>query len=109
MDFSCIKFLPSSPYYSVYITWMYLVVMYIVPFTCLAAFNLRIYLQIRRANAERAQLSRVQQREIRMATMLMIVVLVFFMCNVLALVINLLEVSPPSVSAFRIQCCGTVS
>ena len=26
---------------------MYLVVMYIVPFTCLAAFNLRIYLQIR--------------------------------------------------------------
>ena len=46
----------------------------------------------RRANAERAQLSRVQQREIRMATMLMIVVLVFFMCNVLALVINLLEV-----------------
>ena len=47
MDFSCIKFLPSSPHYSVYITWMYLVVMYIVPFTCLAAFNLRIYLQIR--------------------------------------------------------------
>ena len=75
---------------------MYLVVMYIAPFTCLAAFNLRIYLQIRRANAERAQLSRVQQREIRMATMLMIVVLVFFMCNVLALVINLLEVSESS-------------
>ena len=71
---------------------MYLVVMYIVPFTCLAAFNLRIYMQIRRANTERAQLSRMQQREIRMATMLMIVVLVFFMCNVLALVINLLEV-----------------
>ena len=36
-----------SPCFSVYITWMYLVVMYIVPFTCLAAFNLRIYLQIR--------------------------------------------------------------
>ena len=78
---------------------MYLVVMYIAPFTCLAAFNLRIYLQIRRANAERAQLSRVQQREIRMATMLMIVVLVFFMCNVLALVINLLEVSESSPSS----------
>lgn len=79
-------------FFSVYITWMYLVVMYIVPFTCLAVFNLRIYLQIRKANAARAQLSRLQQREIRMATMLMIVVIVFFMCNVLALVINLLEV-----------------
>ena len=31
---------------SVYITWMYLVVMYIVPFTCLAVFNLHIYLQV---------------------------------------------------------------
>ena len=66
--------------------------MYIVPFTCLAAFNLRIYLQIRKANEERAQLSRLQQREIRMATMLMIVVMVFFVCNVLALTINILEV-----------------
>ena len=75
-----------------YITWLYLVVMYIVPFTCLAAFNLRIYLQIRKANEERAQLSRLQQREIRMATMLMIVVMVFFVCNVLALTINILEV-----------------
>ena len=82
----------SFPPFSVYITWLYLVVMYIVPFTCLAAFNLRIYLQIRKANEERAQLSRLQQREIRMATMLMIVVMVFFVCNVLALTINILEV-----------------
>eukprot|EP00095_Tigriopus_kingsejongensis_P005525 maker-scaffold282_size228295-snap-gene-1.19 protein:Tk05525 transcript:maker-scaffold282_size228295-snap-gene-1.19-mRNA-1 annotation:"fmrfamide receptor" len=81
----------NPTYISVYITWLYLVVMYIVPFTCLAAFNLRIYLQIRKANVERAQLSRVQQREIRLATMLMIVVLVFFVCNVLALIINILE------------------
>ncbi len=48
----------NETYISVYITWLYLWVMYIVPFTCLAMFNLRIYLQIRRANAERAQLSR---------------------------------------------------
>ncbi len=31
---------------SVYITWLYVVVMYIVPFTCLAAFNLKIYQQV---------------------------------------------------------------
>ena len=71
---------------------MYLVVMYIVPFTCLALFNLRIYIQIRRANMERAKLSRLQKREIGMATMLICVVIVFFACNVLALVANVLEV-----------------
>ena len=30
-------------YINVYITWLYLVVMYIVPFACLAVFNLLIY------------------------------------------------------------------
>lgn len=49
-------------------------------------------LQVRRANAERAKLSRLQQREIGMATMLLCVVIVFFVCNVLALVVNVLEV-----------------
>ena len=33
-------------YINVYITWLYLVVMYIVPFTCLAAFNLLIYHEV---------------------------------------------------------------
>ena len=82
----------NPAYIRYYITWLYVVVMYIVPFACLAAFNMLIYLQIRKANAERAQLSRLQQREIRMATMLMIVVLAFFVCNALALIINVLEV-----------------
>ena len=36
----------NPTYISVYITWLYLVVMYIVPFTCLAAFNLLIYHQV---------------------------------------------------------------
>ena len=50
--------------------------------------------QVRRANAERAKLSRLQQREIGMATMLLCVVIVFFVCNILALVVNVLEVRP---------------
>ena len=33
-------------YISVYITWLYLVVMYIVPFLCLFVFNLLIYLEV---------------------------------------------------------------
>ena len=79
-------------YISIYITWMYLVVMYIVPFVSLALLNLRIYVQIRHSTAERAKLTRHEQREIGMATMLLCVVIVFFVCNVLALVVNVLEV-----------------
>ena len=77
---------------SVYTTWMYTVVMNIFPFSCLAIFNLQIYFQIRKANQERAKLSRLQQREIGLATMLMCVVIVFFACNILAVVNNVLEV-----------------
>ena len=33
-------------YINVYITWLYLVVMYIIPFTCLAIFNLLIYKEV---------------------------------------------------------------
>ena len=80
-------------FFRVYITWMYLVVMYIVPFSLLAVLNLRIYMQVRKANQERAKLSSHQQREIGMATMLICGVIVFFACNVLALVVNVLEVS----------------
>ena len=71
---------------------MYVVVMYIVPFSLLAALNTRIYLQVRKANQERAKLSSHQQREIGMATMLICVVIVFFACNLLAFVVNVLEV-----------------
>lgn len=48
--------------------------------------------QVRRANSERARLTRLQKKEIGLATMLMVVVFVFFVCNVLALVVNILEV-----------------
>ena len=44
--------------------------------------------QVRRANSERARLTRLQKKEIGLATMLMVVVFVFFVCNVLALVVN---------------------
>lgn len=66
--------------------------MYIVPFVSLALLNWRIYIQIRRSTAERATMTRHEQREIGMATMLLGVVMVFFVCNVLALVVNVLEV-----------------
>lgn len=46
---------------------------------------------MRKANKERQRLSRLQKKEIGLATMLLIVVVVFVLCNVLALVANILE------------------
>ena len=40
----------NETYISIYITWLYLVVMYIVPFTCLAVFNFLIYMEVKKAN-----------------------------------------------------------
>ena len=71
---------------------MWSVIMYFVPFISLAVLNCRIYCQIRKSTAERSKLTRHQQREIGMATMLLGVVVVFFICNILALVVNILEV-----------------
>ena len=50
----------NEVYIGVYVTWLYLVVMNIVPFLSLAVFNLAIYLEVRRANSERAQLTRLE-------------------------------------------------
>ncbi|CAH0559343.1 unnamed protein product [Brassicogethes aeneus] len=44
------------------------------------------------SNKERQLLSRLQKREIGLATMLLCVVLVFFICNLLPLVINIIEI-----------------
>ncbi|CAB3385042.1 Hypothetical predicted protein [Cloeon dipterum] len=78
-------------YITIYVNWSYLLVMYFVPFLALAVFNCAIYMQVRKANAERQRLSRLQKKEIGLATMLMCVVVVFFMCNILPLVNNVLE------------------
>ena len=79
-------------YISIYVTWMYLVFMYIVPFSCLAVFNLLIFLEIRRATLQRAMLTSQEKKEHNLATMFLVVVMVFFICNSLSLIVNILEV-----------------
>jgi len=78
-------------YIEVYVTWLYLIFMYILPFTLLAVLNIVIYREIRKATAIRTSLSRSQRREIGLAMMLLCVVLVFFLCNIRALIVNILE------------------
>ncbi|XP_068081537.1 FMRFamide receptor [Anabrus simplex] len=81
----------NHTYISVYIHWLYLVFLYFLPFSCLAVLNTAIYRQVRKANKERQRLSRLQKKEIGLATMLFCVVIVFFLCNILALVNNVVE------------------
>jgi hypothetical protein len=81
----------NSDYINIYIHWLYLVFIYFIPFVSLAFFNTMIYKQVRKANRERQRLSRTEKREIGLATMLFCVVIVFFLCNILALVTNILE------------------
>lgn len=81
----------NPAYISIYILWCYLIVNYIIPFLTLAILNCLIYRQVKRANRERQRLSRSEKREIGLATMLLCVVVVFFVFNFLALVLNISE------------------
>lgn len=78
-------------YYGVYHIWLYVFVMYCIPFLILAVFNIYIWKTVRRANHERQILSRKQEGEFSLAMMLLCVVIVFLICNILALIINIIE------------------
>lgn len=81
----------NTKYITIYIHWCYLIVNYFIPFIGLSIFNILIYNQVRKANKERQRLSRTEKREIGLATMLMCVVIVFFLFNLLALYVNIRE------------------
>nr|WDS50847.1 FMRFamide receptor like protein [Palaemon carinicauda] len=83
----------NDQYIQIYIMWMYLFVMYLIPFLSLMVFNSFIYKEVRAANHARIHLSRLERKEIGLAVMLLVVVTVFFLCNVLAFIINVLEMS----------------
>ena len=69
-----------------------MIFMYLIPFGLLALFNIQIYREVQRANSIRAHVTRSQKREIRLVMMLFCVVIIFFLCNSLALVDNIMEV-----------------
>lgn len=81
----------DQSYINIYIHWLYLIFIYFIPFLSITFFNLMIYRQVRKANRERQRLSRTEKREIGLATMLFCVVIVFICCNILALLINIIE------------------
>jgi hypothetical protein len=95
-------FRENELYIRIYIHWLYLIFLYLLPFMGLAFLNAAIYRQVRKANKERQRLSRLQKREIGLATMLMCVVAVFFVCNLLPLVINIIDTYWPSLNLSRL-------
>lgn len=84
-------FRQDSTYQNVYHVWMYMTVMYFVPFFILAFLNFIIWRTVRLASEERERISRRQDREVRLAIMLFFVVVVFFICNIVAMIVNFLE------------------
>ncbi|XP_058445990.1 FMRFamide receptor [Malaya genurostris] len=78
-------------YIKVYVHWMYTVFIYLLPFSSISFFNSMIYQQVRKANRERQRLSRSEKREIGLATMLICVVIVFLLCNLPAMILNIME------------------
>jgi len=79
----------NSTYLKIYKHWLYLIVNYLIPFLTLAILNSLIYRQVRRANRERQNLSRSETRKIRLATMLLVAVVVFLVLNFPLLVLHI--------------------
>ncbi|KAG5679536.1 hypothetical protein PVAND_009096 [Polypedilum vanderplanki] len=90
-------------YIYIYIHWLYLIFIYFIPFFGLMFFNAMIYRQVRKANRERQRLSRTEKREIGLATMLFCVVIVFLCCNILALLINIIEAFSGQIHDFLVK------
>ncbi|XP_068219857.1 FMRFamide receptor-like isoform X1 [Palaemon carinicauda] len=88
-------------YQQVYITWIYLIVQYLIPFLSLLILNSQIYLEVRAANQNIERLSRPQRKEIKLALMLLAVVTVFFLCNILPCVLNILEIASIAIHKLR--------
>ncbi|XP_054722361.1 FMRFamide receptor-like [Uloborus diversus] len=85
------EFRMNKLYYKVYYIWLYLFVMYFIPFLTLAVLNIFIWKAVQHANKDRQRLTRREEKEIGLAMMLICVVAIFFVCNILALLINILE------------------
>lgn len=84
-------FRKNKLYYEVYYIWLYLFVMYFIPFLTLAVLNVFIWKAVQHANKDRQRLTRREEKEIGLAMMLICVVAIFFVCNILALIANILE------------------
>lgn len=67
----------------VYVTWLGLIIVFMIPFIALVVLNSLIFKTIRKANSMRNNISSSESTEHNLAMMLIVVVLVFLVCNVI--------------------------
>eukprot|EP00095_Tigriopus_kingsejongensis_P010682 snap_masked-scaffold261_size233860-processed-gene-1.1 protein:Tk10682 transcript:snap_masked-scaffold261_size233860-processed-gene-1.1-mRNA-1 annotation:"AGAP001862-PA" len=78
-------------YIALYMNWMYMIFMYLLPFSILFYLNLRIGLELRRARLARIHMTSAQKNEEGCAIMLIIVVVIFILANSPAMASNIVE------------------
>ncbi|KRZ07344.1 FMRFamide receptor [Trichinella zimbabwensis] len=78
-------------YVQVFVHWMYFFTVFGLPLFTLASVNCCIVHTIFRARRLRATMSRSQLRQHRLAVMMIVLVVIFFVSNTLAFVLNALE------------------
>lgn len=78
-------------YKRIYINWMYLFALFVVPFGFLSVLNSMVIIGLNQAQANRRELSSQQNSEHKTALMMVIVMLIFLLCNFLALILNAIE------------------
>ncbi|CAL8089498.1 unnamed protein product [Orchesella dallaii] len=84
--------LRSDPEYKLYyIFWSYFVIMFLVPFTSLSYFNFTIFTAIKRSSKARQKMTSQQKRDASFALMLFSVVIVFLVCSVDYLILDILS------------------
>lgn len=78
-------------YYWVYFIGFYMLVMYAIPLLLLSILNTKIYQAIKKANRDRSNLTRHQELELNVASMLVSLVAIFIACNGPAFFVNIFE------------------
>uniref|UniRef100_A0A914V7G5 G-protein coupled receptors family 1 profile domain-containing protein n=1 Tax=Plectus sambesii TaxID=2011161 RepID=A0A914V7G5_9BILA len=84
--------LRSNPvYYLWYYTTLYLFTHFVVPFSLLIALNSLVAREIYLARKARQRLTRKQRGEHSQSVMMIVVIVVFAVCNALTIVVNIME------------------
>ena len=90
----CLKatdFRKNPCYVRWYINWISNIFIIYIPFFSITIINTLIYLKIRKINRHRQQMNWMEIRELKLASILFGIVIVFLCCNILPLILNIVE------------------
>ncbi|CAO1411623.1 unnamed protein product [Diamesa serratosioi] len=85
------EFRKDPLYVKIYINWISNIFIIYIPFISITIINTLIYLKVRKINRHRQQMNWMEIRELKLATILFAIVIVFLCCNILPLILNIVE------------------